>query len=437
MISGLNSSYADAIGFVGGGHLAVVSAIAAAEKTASIGTTVWCYGDPPIDPPINGVEEPEILVYAKKHVGRLKWTSKMQDLSRCCLVYFALDIPTDEAGNSQLSIAQALLDKLLPVLNEKAILVNLSQVPPGWTRRIDLPKERLFYQVETLIFGQALQRALSPERFIVGSFDKTEPLPPCYQAFLAHFNCPVLVMAYESGELAKISINLYLASAVTTTNMLAELCTQVGAQWQDIAPSLRLDPRIGPLAYLSPGLGITSGNIKRDIMTTRSLAQVLGVQASLLDAMMRDSRYRSAWVMHQLKYLGFFKIKKKEPQYTLAILGLRYKPNTMGITGSAAMQLLSELPQGTTVRVFDPMPARVPAMPLLALTHCQSPRAAVENADLILILTPDAAIGALDWAEMAKKMQKPWVLDPFSVLDPACFPMLKIWQLGVRGPEIT
>jgi UDPglucose 6-dehydrogenase len=427
--------HAAAIGFVGGGHLSVVSAVAALEKTADLGTQIWCYGEPPIDAPVNGIEEPGLMACAKKHANRLKWTTKIQDLSACDLVYFALDVPTDAIGNSLLSVVKALLDRLLSVLHDKAILVNLSQVPPGWTRAIDFQKERLFYQVETLIFGQALTCAIAPQRFIVGCVNKKQALPAIYREFLTRFSCTTVVMGYESAELAKIAINLYLASMVTTTNMLAQLCTAVGANWQDIVPSLRLDPRIGPAAYLSPGLGVTSGNIKRDIMTIRSLSCVSGIQAITVDAMIKDSDYRMGWVMRQLKRLGFF--KPVPMPHTVSILGLTYKPNTPVIEGSAAHQLLRILPIGTIVQAFDPMPVDFPTLPSLSLTRCANPEAAIVNADMVMILTPDPEIAKLDWPSMAKKMRKTRVLDPFGVLDSGLYSMLSIWQLGVRGPEIV
>ena len=424
---------ASAIGFVGGGHLSVVSAVAALEKTAASGTEIWCYGEAPINPPLNGIEEPGLLACAQTHVKRLRWTSDINDLKCCDMVYFALDVPTDAAGHSILSVVKALVDRLLPVLHDKAILVNLSQVPPGWTRAIHFPKDRLFYQVETLIFGQALNRAIAPERVIIGCADKTQVLPPVYHGFLTQFNCPIAVMHYESAELAKIAINLYLASMVTTTNMLAELCTAVDADWQDIVPSLRLDPRIGPLAYLSPGLGLTSANIKRDIMTAQRLSGVSGVQAVALDAMLKDSAYRTGWIMRQLKHLGFF--KAVSTPHTVAILGLTYKPNTPMVAGSAAQQLLPLLPAGTRVHAFDPMSVELPSAPLLSLMRSERVEAAIADAEVVLILTPNPDMAKLDWPSMAKQMKKTWVLDPFGVLDAERYPMLSIWQLGVRGPE--
>ena len=39
-------------------------------------------------------------------------------------------------------------------------------------REINFSKERLFYQVETLIFGDSIKRASEPERIIIGTSDK-------------------------------------------------------------------------------------------------------------------------------------------------------------------------------------------------------------------------------------------------------------------------
>ncbi len=111
---------------------------------------------------------------------------------------------------------------------------------------------RCYYQVETLIFGRAVERrgARAIHRGLRGS---GAPLPAALQAFLDAFGCPILPMRYESAELTKITINIFLVSPISTTNMLAELCERVGAGWDEIAPALRLDARIGPcLPYPRP-----------------------------------------------------------------------------------------------------------------------------------------------------------------------------------------
>src|SRR6185295_6857324 len=129
-----------------------------------------------------------------------------------------------------------------------AVLVLMSQVPPGFCRtlatRLD-PRLRLFYQVETLVFGNAVARAIHPERFMTGCANPKEGLPDVLRNYLEAFGCPILPMRFESAELCKIAINCFLVSSVTTSNTLAEICENTGADWYEIAPALRLDKRIG------------------------------------------------------------------------------------------------------------------------------------------------------------------------------------------------
>jgi len=265
------------IGYVGMTHLGLISAIAAAEK----GCNVVCLDTDAAligrlnagELPVNEPQCPELL---EKNRDRLTFTADAGALARCDIVYVAPDVATDDAGNSDLAAIDTLLELAAGQARADALLIVLSQVPPGYTRAHGGLRQRLFYQVETLVFGRAIERALYPERFIVGAGDAEAALPDVYREFLDLFDCPLLVMRYESAELAKISINCCLVASITTANMLAELCENIGADWAEIAPALKLDARIGPKSYLTPGLGIAGGNLERDLATVLRLADAHG-----------------------------------------------------------------------------------------------------------------------------------------------------------------
>src|SRR5262249_3760479 len=117
------------------------------------------------------VVEPGLPELIAAHHGRLRFTADVRELAACDVVYVAPDVPTDDHGVSDLAGIDALLATVEAALKPDAVLVVLSQVPPGFTRARRRAGRLLHYQVETLVFGRAVERAMTPERFIVGCAD--------------------------------------------------------------------------------------------------------------------------------------------------------------------------------------------------------------------------------------------------------------------------
>jgi len=326
-------------------------------------------------------------------------------------VYVAVDVPTDDDGKSDLSPIEIMIEAVTPHLNDEAILVILCQVPPGFTRGRCLNGVRLFYQVETLIFGRAVERATTPERFIIGCADPQKPLPGNYGAFLGAFGCSLLPMRYESAELAKIAINCFLVASVSTTNTLAGLCERLGADWSEIAPSLRLDARIGPKAYLNPGLGISGGNLERDLATVCRLGEANDSDTRVIESFRGLSGYAKDWIWRVLE--GGVLSEVETPW--IAVLGLAYKEDTHSTKNSPALVLLDHLKEHE-VRVFDPV---VPASAASQARRADSALAACEGADVVIIATPWPEFGELDPKALAATMNGTTVIDPYAMLDGA------------------
>lgn len=403
---------APVIGFAGMTHLGLISAVAAAGK----GHSVVCF-----DSDSGRVEalaehrlpvsEPGLEELMLGNLDRLHFTADPAVLSRCDVVYVSPDVPTDDQGRSDLSPIDGLLTRVFEFVRADAVVVVLSQVPPGYTRGKLRPDRTLYYQVETLIFGRAVERALQPERYIVGCSDPSQPLPLHYRAFLEAHGCPILCMRYESAELAKISINMCLVSSISTANTLAELCEQVGADWGEIVPALKLDRRIGPHAYLSPGLGIAGGNLERDLATVCQLADLLGTDADVVRAWIANSRHRRNWALRTLHREVLMKVA--DP--VIAVLGLAYKEDTHSTKNSPAIALLSRL-LPFQVRVFDPVvPAE--AAPNVRRFAAASALDTCDGADVLVIMTPWKQFRALQPGAIADRLRGKIVLDPYSVLD--------------------
>jgi UDPglucose 6-dehydrogenase len=418
------------IGYAGMTHLGLNSAVAAAER----GFETVCFDpDAALTKRLAGgdlpVIEPDLPELRAKNADRLSFTSKVDDLKRCDVVYVAPDVPTDDEGKSDLSGIDALLDTAQAGLRPDAILVVLSQVPPGFTRARQRPGLNLFYQVETLIFGRAIERALDPERYIVGSPDPAKPMPPAFKAYLDAFGCPILTMRFESAELAKIAINCCLVSSISVANTLAELCEGIGAAWHEIAPALKLDKRIGQYAYLTPGLGIAGGNLERDLATVCRIAEKIDSDAGVVKAWIANSRHRRDWAWRTL----LRDVLPRMPNPVIAVLGLAYKENTHSTKNSPSLAFIRHLGK-FALSVFDPV------VPASAAPHpnahgADSALAACAGADVLAVMTPWPAFKALDPAAVAKAMRGRVLLDPYAVLDAAACSQagLMRYTLGV-GP---
>jgi UDPglucose 6-dehydrogenase len=403
---------APVVGFAGLTHLGLVSAIAVASKGFRvIGYDADAARVHDIAAGQLPVVEPDLDELARGVAGRITFTSQAGDLAACDVVYISTDVATDARGESDLSAISALITDVIAALAAPALMVVLCQVPPGFTRRLPLPPERLFYQVETLVFGRAVERATSPERYMVGCADPAKPLPKPFATLLGAFGCPILPMRYESAELAKIAINCCLVASVTVANTLAGLSERIGADWSEIMPALKLDARIGRHAYLAPGLGLAGGNLERDLATITRLAAATGCEASVIAACIANSHHRRDWALRVL----YSEVLSHSRDALIGILGLAYKENTHSTKNSPSLALISALAPWR-LKLYDPV------VPASSATHpraegASSALAAVKGVDALAIMTPWPVFRDLKPADLARAMAGRTVLDPYRVLD--------------------
>jgi len=398
------------IAFAGMTHLGLVSAAAVAEK----GFQVTCYDmDPNLVTRLETGElpivEPELPELLKKNKDSITFTVEAKAIEACDIIIISPDVATNDQGDSDLTELNLLLKKLEKHVHEDAVQIILSQVPPGFTRKYHKSDNKLFYQVETLIFGRAVERALYPERIIIGCADPSVSLPDIYKKFLNAFDCPLLSMGYESAELAKISINCCLVSSISVANTLAELCEQIGADWSEIVPALKLDARIGEKAYLAPGLGLSGGNLERDLATVMRLADRENTNSDVIKAWLANSQHRKDWAYSMLEKFVFSEFS--DPR--IAVLGLAYKENTHSTKNSPSLVLLSKLGH-RCVRAYDP----VVKMDVTGIENAPSVDTCITGADVVVVMTPWDEFKKLSMKHLALSMAGHIIIDPYCVFDP-------------------
>lgn len=402
------------VGFAGMTHLGLVSATAVASRDFK--TVCFDADDTIIENLRSGqihVNEPDLEELLERNGDGQVFTSNINDLEICDVVYIAPDIPTDDTGTSDTESIRSLIDSVNEVINPNCILVVLSQVEPGFTRSLTSPDlERRYYQVETLVFGRAVERATEPERYIIGCSDPSKPIAPKLREILEAFECDILPMSFESAELAKISINFCLVSSISVANTLAEVCAKIGADWSEIVPALKLDRRIGQYSYLMPGLGIAGGNLERDLATVLRLGEKHCTDTGVIQAWKNNSRHSRDWAVRTVREL----LAEITPNAKIAIWGLAYKENTHSIKNSPSLATIAQLPD-ECLFLHDPI------VPPSSIKH---PNAIgfddhfemLVDADILMVLTPWPVYKEADPKVIAKAMKGKIVIDPYRVFNP-------------------
>ncbi len=399
------------VGFAGLTHLGLNSAVAGAAHGFNI---VGYHNDLELINQLNRsiphVLEPGLTELLTENQEKITFSADPKILNQCDIVYIAVDVPTDDHGVSDLTPIHSMIDMATAIMNKEALLVILCQVPPGFSRQIKWPENQLFYQVETLIFGRAVERAMYPERYIIGCANPALPIDKRFLNYLQAFSCPILPMRYESAELAKISINMCLVASVTTANTLAEICENIGADWSEIVPALRLDKRIGQFSYLTPGLGISGGNLERDLETVLRYAEKHNTDGGVVQSWVKNSYHRKDWPWKTFQQLGL----DKKKNITIAVLGLTYKENTHSLKNSPSLEFLKHL-SDSKVLAYDP--AAPPEATGQNVVRKISAIDAIKGADVLVILTPWPEFRTISTEIIEKSMAGKIIIDPYKMLD--------------------
>lgn len=279
---------------------------------------------------ITKIYEPGLEEILKKKSFKL--TSNYSYLKKCKIIFLAKDIKTDSKNNIILNECLLLLKKSYNFSNNKTLVI-MNQVPVGFTRKVKWKSKKIYHFVETLVFGNAIFRALKPERIIIGKTNKNTKLSQVLKEILVLYRCPIIELTYEESELTKGFINTFLAAQLSTTNFLAEICNKYQARWSEIFSAISLDKRIGKDGYYKPGLGISGGNIERDLRTLNKLSIKYKLKKDLALFLLKSSDYYK----NQINLL----IKKKKMR-KIAILGLTYKEDTLSIKNAPQIDIIKK-----------------------------------------------------------------------------------------------
>ena len=211
----------------------------------------------------------------------------------------------------------------------------------------------------------------------------------------------------------KHALNAYLATAISFTNEVANICELVGGDAREVESALRLDPRIGTKAYVRAGAAFGGGTLARDIQFLRSLATERNLDVPIVNHVLDSNAYHQQWVVRRLKdRLGDLGQKR------IGILGLAYKPGTGAIRRSVAIDLGRTLSScGASVFGYDPVVSELPEELQHDICATQRPDDVFQNSDAVILATEWPEFGNLDYASMQNLMNTTLLIDPNRFLE--------------------
>ena len=361
--------------------------------------------------------------------GTLSFTTDVSAVSKARFVYVALDTPVDKNDQVDLKSVEALFDSMIAHLSPESIVVISSQIPIGTSRKL-LEKLRssgkpneICYVPENLRLGKALECFLNPDRTVFGVSS-----PKIKQSLEELFAVPgvKLFMNLESAEMTKHATNAYLASMISFSSEVSDLCERTGANALDVMNALKADNRVSKSAPILPGLSFGGGTLARDVQTLRSLGKQHSVPTRVMDGVMDLNTERMNYVPNRLRsVLGDLSGK------TVVFLGLTYKPNTDTLKRSLALQIVDLLASsGATIKAYDPkIRGTIKSHPNVVV--CNSPEEAVQQADALVITTAWDDFASLDYSNIAKNMRNPVLIDTTNRYASAVGTNLKYHGIGV------
>lgn len=362
------------------------------------------------------------LISAGLRSGRLSFSAEpAAAMAGAAVVWVAFDTPVDDDDTADVDFVTDRVRAVFPYLGDGTTLLISSQLPVGSTRRLeqafvieaDERRVGFAYSPENLRLGRALELFRSADRIVVGIRDeatKSELVP-----LLSPFTDNLVWMSVESAEMVKHALNAFLATSVTLTNEVAALCEATGADAREVEAALRLEPRIGPNAYVTAGAAFAGGTLARDVSFLNQLAIAHDLATPLLASVLPSNEAHRQWVKRKLSG-RFGDLRGK----TIAVLGLAYKPGTDALRRSQAVDLCRWLiDQGATVRAHDPAVKALPAELSGAVSLVATATDALENADAMVVATEWPEYKELNVEVIVAIMTEAIVIDPSRCLPEA------------------
>tara|TARA_B100000029_G_scaffold512862_1_gene610690 strand:- start:1055 stop:2368 length:1314 start_codon:yes stop_codon:yes gene_type:complete len=312
--------------------------------------------------------EPDLEKILRKGLKKdLKITNDFLSIRDCDYIFVTVGTPQDTNGAIELSMVKKAVTKIGEILNQskkKPTIFIKSTVVPGTMQNIivDILEKKsqkkagkdfgLISNPEFLQESRAIKDTIYPHVIVLGGY-QTKFMSKAQNFFSKlHPKTPIIITNHQTAEMIKYANNSFLATKISFINQLSTICQSIpGANVDDIAKTIGLDPRIGS-QFLIAGPGYGGSCLPKDMKALINFSDKIGINPTLLHAVEETNEKQLEQIIKIIK-----KTVGKSSNKKITILGTAFKPDTDDVRDSISIELIRRLlsfKNKSKIVVYDP-----------------------------------------------------------------------------------
>jgi UDPglucose 6-dehydrogenase len=434
------------IAVVGTGYVGLVAGACLAET----GIDVYCVD---IDAgKVARLQKGEIPIYepgleplVKRNVedGRLTFTTDIAEAVRAAeVIFIAVGTPPDEDGSADLKHVLGVAAQIGEFMNGEKVVITKSTVPVGTAAKVkaEIEKRTKFpvhvcSNPEFLKEGAAVDDFMKPDRVVIGvdSDHAREVLTEVYAPFVRSGN-PIIFMDVASAEITKYAANAMLATRISFMNMIAGLCSEVGANVDMVRKGIGTDSRIGN-AFLFAGCGYGGSCFPKDVKALIQTLSQNGIDAGILEAVERVNDRQKHFLLESVVE----RFGEDLAGRVFAVWGLSFKPETDDMREAPSLVVIEGLlERGASVHVHDPEAMQVARMYFGdRVEYHEDNYETLTGADALLIVTEWRPYRRPDMDRIREMLCQPLIIDGRNLFEPERMSAEGIEYVSIGRPAVS
>ncbi len=429
------------ISVIGTGYVGLVSGVCLAHK----GHDVTCVDIDPAkvdminngQPPIYEIGLEDLM---KESLGtRLKATTDLREAvlnSEISLIAVGTPFDGEHIDLKYIREVSRQIGEVLKDKDDYHVVVVKSTVVPGTTDDVVLPilEEAsgksageafgVGMNPEFLKEGEAIDDFMNPDRIVLGGND-ARALAVMDELYAAFEGVDVIHTNPRTAEMIKYTANSLLATLISFSNEIGNLCAEVGVDTVEAMEGVHLDKRFmpilengervkpGSIGYLASGCGFGGSCFPKDVKALVAYGKHANVPMPVLNGVLEMNADQPMKMIDLLS--------EHYPDLAglnVAVLGIAFKPGTDDIRESPALPIISTLlEKGANIVAFDPI-AQHEAEEVFGdkIAFAGTLEAAATGRDAILIITRWPEFSALPDL-ISSQTDQPLIVDGRRMLD--------------------